>query len=232
VDSSDEDADTCVNPPDDSQCGNAQFCDGEEVCDPVNGCQAGPSVDCDDGLACTIDSCDEDSDSCVHETDDSLCNNGEFCDGEEICSATEGCVAGPQVNCGDGIACTVDSCDESIDECVNVANSDVCADDDECTIDVCGSEGCRNIQICGACCTDMATCVDGVTATECEVDMGGSFNGIDTTCPGDQDGNGMDDACQPSASVPTVSEWGLAVLALLLLTAAKLYAGRRAEVSA
>jgi hypothetical protein len=57
------------------------------------------AVDCDDGVSCTIDSCNEGTDSCDNVPDDALCDNGLFCDGAEWCD--------PVASCQDG----VDPCD-------------------------------------------------------------------------------------------------------------------------
>ena len=60
-----------------------------------------------------------------------------------------------------------------------------------------------------------------------EDDDGDGFLNCDDTCAG------VDDAvfgpCEPGA-IPTVSEWGLVILALLLLAAGKVYFGRRPEL--
>jgi len=50
------------------------------------------TLDCDDDVACTIDSCDTQN-GCEHTTDDSECDNGLFCDGNETCDITNGCEA-------------------------------------------------------------------------------------------------------------------------------------------
>jgi hypothetical protein len=73
-------------------------------------------------VACTIDSCNEATDSCIHAPDDALCSNGQFCDGNEICDPL-GCLPGTPVSCDDSDACTADTCDDTIDQCVY---SDVC----------------------------------------------------------------------------------------------------------
>jgi hypothetical protein len=70
----------------------------------------------------------------------------------------------------------------------------------------------------GACCVD-GFCEDDVPFSECDSDKW--FK--DTPC---------DDAevfaiCEAQRGIPTVSEWGLVVLTLLLLTAWKVYFGRR-----
>ena len=44
---------------------------------------------------------------------------------------------------------------------------------------------------------------------------------------GDADGNGLDDLCDTGKAIPTVSQWGLLIMTLLLLTGAKLCFGRR-----
>ncbi len=63
------------------------YCNGEETCD-AGSCQSGTPVDCDDGVACTADSCDEDADACVNTADDGLCDNGDYCDGAETCDGS------------------------------------------------------------------------------------------------------------------------------------------------
>ncbi|MGB2986512.1 MAG: hypothetical protein WBE26_11590, partial [Phycisphaerae bacterium] len=55
--------------------------------------------------------------------------------------------------------------------------------------------------------------------------LGGEPQGPGTVCLGDSNHNGEDDACEHP--IPTVSEWGLVVIALLLLTGGKIYFGRR-----
>lgn len=69
-------------------CDNGNFCDGEEYC-AAGTCQAGTPVNCDDGNACTDDSCDEGGDSCENQcnaTDpaDDCCDNP-ACAGDPIC---------------------------------------------------------------------------------------------------------------------------------------------------
>lgn len=76
----------------------------------------------------------------------------------------------------------------------------------------------------GACCLRDSTCLV-LTATDC-ASTEGTYQGADTKCLGqDSDGNGIDDACD--VSVPTVSEWGLAIMTLLLLTGLKVKFGWR-----
>ncbi len=78
VDSCDEASGTCDNVPDDGFCDDGLFCNGAETCDAVLGCQDGTPVDCDDGVDCTIDSCNEETDTCDHDAFD--CEAAAFLD--------------------------------------------------------------------------------------------------------------------------------------------------------
>ena len=89
-------------------------------------CEAGTPVSCDDGVSCTVDSCNEGTDSCDFTPDDNACDNGLFCDGAETCNATLGCQAGTAPNCDDGVSCTVDACNEGSDSCDNTPDDSVC----------------------------------------------------------------------------------------------------------
>jgi hypothetical protein len=97
----------CVN---DRQCDDNCFCNGREVC-AGSFCQAAPVRECDDGIECTVDVCDEDADSCESTIDDGLCSDGDPCTGEEICDLELGCLPGVDLNCSDGDTCTSDRCD-------------------------------------------------------------------------------------------------------------------------
>jgi hypothetical protein len=56
----------CSNTPDDSACNDGNVCNGEETCDPDADCQDGEPLNCDDGNACTADSCDPET-GCANE---------------------------------------------------------------------------------------------------------------------------------------------------------------------
>jgi len=130
----------CVEGPEcesDADCDDGLFCNGEETC--VGGfCQAGTPVNCNDGVSCTVDSCNENTDSCDNVPNDDLCDDGLFCNGEEYCDAELGCQPGVPIDCSPfnipGIAtCTNDpdnnpftfdfrpaftsTCDEETDSC-------------------------------------------------------------------------------------------------------------------
>ena len=123
--------------------------------DGAGGCNAGPAfgdvdllpgsfcflcaddADCDDGVDCTVDSCDQDG-NCQYLPDDSLCSNGDFCDGAETCDAIAGCQPGTD-------PCTPLLCDEGNDRCTNCLNGADCDDGVDCTVDSCDQDGnCQN----------------------------------------------------------------------------------------
>lgn len=62
-----QDSGLCLHVPDDGACSDGLFCNGREICDPVQTrCVSGAPVECDDGSVCTTDRCDEASRQCLH----------------------------------------------------------------------------------------------------------------------------------------------------------------------
>jgi choice-of-anchor B domain-containing protein len=131
-------AGTCMpnTEPNGTACESGAFCVVGEAC--MNGvCQMGVPRDCNDGVSCTDDSCDEVSDTCVHVANNAVCNNGLWCDGIEICDPVLGCIVQPGTvpDCDDGDECTDDSCDEVTDSCVTAPVACIgvpCAGDPPC----------------------------------------------------------------------------------------------------
>jgi len=138
--------DGCDHTPDDSVCDNDLYCDGDEVCDVIDDCQVGTPPNCDDDVTCTTDLCNEDTDSCDHTPDDSICDNDTFCDGDETCDAIEDCQDGTPPNCNDQIACTGDSCNEATNSCSHVADNALCSNGMFCD----GNEVCNLVSGCVA----------------------------------------------------------------------------------
>jgi cysteine-rich repeat protein len=152
VDSCDEDGDVVVHAPDDSLCDDGLYCNGSETCDAIDDCQPGVPPPTDDGVACTIDSCDEVGDSVVHAPDDSICDDGLYCNGSETCDVIDDCQPGVPPPTDDGVACTIDSCDEVGDSVVHAPDDLQCDDADDCTADSCDAfAGCTHepIALCG-----------------------------------------------------------------------------------
>jgi endonuclease I len=128
IDSCNEATDSCDNLPNDAACDDGAFCNGAETCDPLLDCQPSTPVECDDGVSCTIDSCNEATDLCDNVPNDSACDDAVFCNGAETCDPLLGCQPSTPVDCADGVSCTIDSCNEATDLCDNVPNDAACDD--------------------------------------------------------------------------------------------------------
>ena len=118
------------------------------VCDSQNGCVAVPSdvtTACNsDGSVCTLEHCGN--------------KNG-------VCEATSA-----KLNCDDGVACTLDSCD-AIGGCQHVTQSGTCDDGNVCTNDVCDAvQDCQHTAIPGTCSLpgDLACSSDVCSAGACK----------------------------------------------------------------
>jgi predicted outer membrane repeat protein len=133
----------CFHEPDDARCDNGVFCDEQESCDVLLACIAGMPVRCDDGVACTVDSCDELARSCTHDADAAACRDDVFCNGEEMCDPVRGCQPGAPPSCDDGVACTFDRCEEDARACVHETDDAQCGDGLFCNgIEACTPTGC------------------------------------------------------------------------------------------
>ncbi|MGB2988152.1 MAG: C25 family cysteine peptidase, partial [Phycisphaerae bacterium] len=208
-DSCNEGTDSCDNVANDVNCDNGLWCDGAEWCDAVNDCQTETAPDCDDGIACTDDSCNESTDSCDNVANDANCDNGLWCDGAEWCDDVSDCQSGTAPDCNDGVGCTDDSCNEGTDSCDNTPNNGYCdnglfcdgAETCHSTLDCqAGSDPCPG-QICDevndVCCecefdTD---CDDGLFCNGAETCDGCSCQAGTDPCPG-QFCNDDTDTCE------------------------------------
>jgi hypothetical protein len=194
VDACDEATDACTHTPDHGACSNGVHCDGAETCDALAGCQAAAPVGCDDGVACTADACDEAADACTHSADAELCDDGLWCNGAESCDLVAGCVAGPAVSCDDGVACTLDACNEASDTCDHAPDDAACGDGLGCN----GIESCDTVSGCIA--GAPPACDDGIACTLDACDEPGScrHDPVHTLC---DDGLFCDgqESCNPLA---------------------------------
>jgi hypothetical protein len=128
IDSCDEVNDTCINDPDEGEpCGIDGTCDANGDCvEPVLFCESNP---CNDNDECTLDICDEVSDSCL-----SIIDEGAICEIIGTCDANGDCVLPVPLfcedsPCDDSNECTIDSCNEDFDSCTNEADVGAsCAD--------------------------------------------------------------------------------------------------------
>ncbi len=123
--------------PDNTPCDDGLFCTINDVC--ISGNCVGDENTCDDGVDCTIDSCDEQNDKCIHQPDDSVCDDGLYCNGQEYCDPSSGCQSGTPVDCSpynlpeiatcnyspddnpytwDYAPAFISYCDEDLDQCI------------------------------------------------------------------------------------------------------------------
>jgi cysteine-rich repeat protein len=82
----------------DAFCDDGLICNGTELCDLAFDCQAGTPVDVDDGVDCTVDTCQEGTGFPVNTPDDDACIDGPSCTAGS-CDAIDGCVYTPIPGC-------------------------------------------------------------------------------------------------------------------------------------
>ncbi len=95
----------------------------------------GTALNCDDGNACTVDSCV--AGSC--QSTPVVCDDGSVCT-VDSCDPSLGCQVSP-VTCDDQNPCTVDRCDPNAGCVFSMLD---CADGDSCTTDVCQAGVCEH----------------------------------------------------------------------------------------
>ena len=182
----------CTNEPVRARCDDGDACTGGEYCDRLFGCQAGTAPLCDDGVACTVDACDP-AVGCTNTPDDAACDDDVPCNGAEQCLPFVGCMPGPRVDCDDGLACTVDTCDEALG-CVHAPTDESCDDGDPCTADTCTvSEGCAHAPL-----PNDTPCPDDDVCDGAETCQGGQCTaGWPLACD-DGDACNGEEACDPA----------------------------------
>ncbi|MCA9617790.1 MAG: hypothetical protein KC731_02145 [Myxococcales bacterium] len=141
--------------------------DAGPVGDPTLGGPCTVDAQCDDGFDCTMDGCDQELFRCRFLPDDSKCQNDAFCDGVEVCDNKLGCILGDPVTCSDGSPCSINTCDETTDQCLS-EERDVDGDGDPDA--ACG----------GGDCDDLNPAVASTADEVCQ-------NGLDDDCDGDTD---------------------------------------------
>ncbi len=230
-------------------CGNGDV-EGTEECDGGDCCTVdclfatgecrGSAGDCDVAESCTGASADCPADGFLAAGTSCRAAAGE-CDAEELCDG-QGAACGTDLKLTTECRPAAGDCDEA-DFCDG--QSDTCGADNKLDTECRASTGsCDPSETCDGgdnCpadvvivdCTDGdGCCAPGCNAnndSDCTPECG---NGVQEEGEECDDGNDDEsDACTANCTsqqpVPTVSEWGLVILALLLLAAAKVYFGRR-----
>jgi hypothetical protein len=228
-------------------CNDGDPCTANDACRD-GACAGGGPVSCPDNsdpctdLACDPTGDDGNCDATVNVNEGGPCENGDPCSVGETCAGGT-CTGGTPVDCSHlDNECNVGVCNAATGECETQAANEggTCPDDgDECTSDICVNGTCEHNDngMCEACCMPDTSCVE-MTSDTCLAE-GGTPAGLRAICGTDSDGDGVDDLCdrcpgvddatfcgQPGIAIPTVSQWGLVVLTLLLLVASKVYFGR------
>jgi hypothetical protein len=199
ADSCNETDDQCDHLPDNAQCDDGLYCNGEELCDVHSGCVDGAAVDCDDLVGCTADTCNETDDQCGHLPDDAQCDDGLYCNGVEYCDAVDDCQAGTAPDCTDTVDCTRDVCNETDDVCENIADDTLCDDTNPCTVDTCSlafdPPGCIYAVV-----RDGTPCPDGNACNGDEICRRGMCRaGFPVIC-------GDDNACTDNYCIPATGD--------------------------
>jgi hypothetical protein len=104
VDTCDEELDAVVHTPEPALCNDANACNGIETCVPDKGCQSGQAPVCDDGVACTADTCLPAS-GCLFVPNNVACEDSNPCT-TDTCVLLSGCKHGPLA---DGVGCTINT---------------------------------------------------------------------------------------------------------------------------
>ncbi len=119
----------CMGGPD-VPCGDGAFCNGLESCQPEVGCVAGVPPAVDDGIDCTVDSCDENDDVVLNAPDDGACPGAGLCE-TSVCVVGDGCVVETVTECcGNELVEAGEVCDDG-----NEDNNDACV---ACQEAICG----------------------------------------------------------------------------------------------
>jgi cysteine-rich repeat protein len=139
-DSCDEVNDTVVHAIDSLLCDDGEFCNGQEVCDPVQDCKIPDVPFVDDGIACTVDVCDGVNEVVSHTPDHAMCDSANACM-VDTCDVGTGCQSDPipqccgnlliEVNeeCDDGNDVDFDGCSKQCtDECLYTSDGTVAAE--------------------------------------------------------------------------------------------------------
>src|SRR5262245_2362930 len=188
-----------------TSCSDNNVCNGAEVCQ-AGACIAGTPLNCDDGNACTTDSCDPVI-GCKHvaATNGTSCSDGNVCNGAEVCQAGV-CTTGTALNCDDKNACTIEACDPvtgcshtAIAGCKPCTITSDCNDSNPCTNDVCNAGVCQNTTV-----PNGTSCADGTVCNGAETCQGGVCTpGTALVC--DDQNPCTTDTCDPVAGCQHVN---------------------------
>ncbi len=202
----------------DDQCTASDFCINAQVCRMGFCEETHARANCDDGIECTVDTCNTTRGGCDHVATSSMCTGGQMCvvdcpSGGGAC--TGGCVAPVQCSASDDSACASMGgdictgawrCNTTRNQCERAPAFD-CDDMDPCTVDRCtasaagdGGVGDAGARICGHegpdYQTDARNC--GMCGRACSAGMVCTAGACMVDCrtnPDEPDLTGMDTNC-------------------------------------
>ncbi|MBN1948073.1 MAG: hypothetical protein JW797_20560, partial [Bradymonadales bacterium] len=141
----------CVATNNSDPCDDGLFCTTGESCS-AGVCTGGAPTDCNDGVGCTVDSCNEVTTSCDNNPDNALCDDGDACT-IDTCDPVSDCVSTPDPACGSTV-CGNGLCEGNGEDCVTCLIDCRCSGP-SCSKGCCGNgvcEGTENLSNCAVDC--------------------------------------------------------------------------------
>jgi hypothetical protein len=112
-------------------------------------CGADGKLTCTGAATPSPEACNGTDDDCDGATDEATCDDGDACTADTCDGTGKACSSAPAKDCDDGDPCTTDSCDKATGDCKHEANTGSCDDGDACTegdlcaIDLAGKASCQ-----------------------------------------------------------------------------------------
>jgi len=125
---------TCAYAPNPAPCSDGDVCTVGDKCEGTK-CTAGKARDCNDGNACTSDSCNPEKGCSSTPLTSGACNDSNPCTDKDACNKAGAC-AGKPMACDDNNLCTLDGCSVKTG-CKHKNIASLCKDDSVCTDDKC-----------------------------------------------------------------------------------------------
>ncbi|MEM6956449.1 MAG: hypothetical protein AAF645_12210 [Myxococcota bacterium] len=179
-------------------CGGPADCDNGDPCDGIERCVAGDClpgtrVECNDGIACTVDRCDSATGACVFNPVDTMCVGSFVCDVDDGCvdptCAERPCqLVSPQCGCSTGFGCYLAEGDDRVCAAAGTRSEGESCDDDICAPGLVCIQIDTDDTICRRHCDVDPDCTGGLGS----VCLGGITGSTATTCTTD---------CNPASSV-------------------------------
>jgi len=99
-----------------ADCDDGLACNGAETC-AAGVCQSGTAINCNDGVACTMDACVDPLGTCSNTPDSGQCNDGNACT-TDVCDAVSGCTnTATSPCCGNGTCESGENCNTCPGDC-------------------------------------------------------------------------------------------------------------------